>query len=131
MNDIRDGHGESEEFLQLCTMLHPLFYHVAKLLAPSSLQEILGTVGFSMIRDAEMFVSPFTDFQINGFLTLGNVAVPTQNGQKAGALCICGDKKRIRSHLEALKFFMKEPERFFSDTPIETQEDFEFFNGEI
>lgn len=131
MNDIREGHGESEEFLQLCTMLHPFFYHVAKFLAPSSLQEILGTVGFSMIRDAEMFVSPFTDFQVNGFLTLGNVAVPTLNGQKAGALCICGDKKRIRSHLEALRFFMRAPERFFSDTPIETQEHFENFDGGI
>ncbi|MBQ9770664.1 MAG: hypothetical protein IJW23_02435 [Lentisphaeria bacterium] len=123
MNAIREGRGESEEFLQLCTMLHPIFYHVAKFLAPSSLQEILGTVGFSMIRDAEIFVSPFTDFQVNGFLTLGNIAVPTQNGMKAGSLCICGDKKRIRSHLEALRFFMNDPERFFSDDS-ET-EDFE------
>lgn len=118
MNDIREGRGESEEFLQLCTMLHPFFYHAAKFLAPSSLQEILGTVGFSMIRDAEMFVGPFTDFQVNGFLTLGNISVPTQNGMKAGSLCICGDKKRIRSHLEALRFFMNNPERFFSDSTM-------------
>ena len=131
MNDIRDGHGESDEFLQLCTMLHPIFYHVAKFLAPSSLQEILGTVGFSMIRDAEMFVSPFTDFQVNGFLTLGNISVPTQNGQKAGALCICGDKKRIRSHLEALRFFMKDPERFFSDAAIVNQDNYENFEEDI
>ncbi|MBR2438899.1 MAG: hypothetical protein IKB25_01790 [Lentisphaeria bacterium] len=114
MNDIREGHGVSEEFLQLCTMLHPFFYHAAKLLAPSSLSEILGTVGFSMIRDAEMFVSPFTDFQVNGFLTLGNVSIPTLDGKKAGSLCICGDKKRIRRHLEALRFFLAEPQRFFS-----------------
>lgn len=116
MNAIRDGNGESDEFLQLCTMLHPFFYHVAKILAPDSLSEILGTVGFSMIRDAEMFVSPFTDFQVNGFLTLGDVSVPTLNGQKAGCICICGDKKRVRLHLEALRFFMAEPERFFSES---------------
>lgn len=116
MNAIREGHGESDEFLQLCTMLHPFFYHVAKILAPSSLSEILGTVGFSMIRDAEMFVSPFTDFQVNGFLTLGDVSIPTLNGEKAGCLCICGDKKRVRLHLEALRFFMKEPDRFFSES---------------
>jgi hypothetical protein len=112
-------------------MLHPFFYHVAKFLAPSSLQEILGTVGFSMIRDAEVFVSPFTDFQVNGFLTLGNISVPTQNGQKAGALCICGDKKRIRSHLEALRFFMKDPERFFSDAAIVNQDNYENFEEDI
>ncbi|MBE6406696.1 MAG: hypothetical protein E7040_11855 [Lentisphaerae bacterium] len=128
MNDIREGHGESEEFLQLCTMLHPFFYHVAKLLAPSSLQEILGTIGFSMIRDAEMFVSPFTDFQVNGFLTLGNIAIPTLNGKKAGSLCICGDKKRIRLHLEALRFFLNEPERFFSDKEVTVKEKTEIFN---
>ena len=116
MNDIREGHGISEEFLQLCTMLHPFFYHAAKFLAPSSLSEILGTVGFSMIRNAEMFVGPFTDFQENGFLTLGNISVPTLDGNQAGSLCICGDKKRVRLHLEALRFFLSEPKRFFSET---------------
>ena len=96
--------------------LGPFFYHAAKLLAPSSLSEILGTVGFSMIRDAEIFVSPFTDFQVNGFLTLGNVSIPTLDGNKTGSLCICGDKKRVRLHLEALRFFLSEPQRFFSET---------------
>ena len=122
MNDIREGHGESDEFLKLCTMLHPFFYHAAKILAPSSLHEILGTVGFSMIRDAEMFVSPFTDFQVNGFLTLGNVSVPTLDGKKAGSLCVCGDKKRIRLHLDALRSFMINPERFFSEATVNSVE---------
>lgn len=115
LQDVREGHGESDEFLQLCTMLHPSLYHAAKVLAPQSLQEILGTIGFSIIRDADMFVGPFTDFQVNGFLTLGNISIPTVNGKKAGSLCICGDKKRIRSHLEAISHFMAEPEHFFAD----------------
>ena len=116
LNDIREGHGESDEFLQLCTMLHPIFYHAAKFLAPDSLNEILGTIGFSMIRDSEMFVGPFTEFQANGFLSLGNVSIPTVNGKHAGSLCISGDKKRIRFHLEAISQFMANPEKFFLDT---------------
>ena len=106
MNEIRQGRGEIMEFLQLCTMLHPFCYHAARFLMPSSIQEILGTVGFSVIRDAEIFISPLTDFQVNGFLSLGNTGIPTLNGKKAGSLCICGRKQTIRLHLEAVGMAM-------------------------
>ena len=107
MADARHGYGESHEFLSLCTMLHPFFYHVANVLAPFSLNEIVGTMGISIIRDAEMFISPMTDFQKDGFVTLGSVRIPTENGGHAGALCICGSRPQIRNYLAAVRHFVR------------------------
>ena len=55
-----------------------------------------------------MFVSPLTDFQRNGFMTVGSVKMKTANGKKAGAISICGSKEQIRSYLEALKILFDE-----------------------
>ena len=70
-----------------------------------------------------MFVSPLTDFQVNGFLSLGNIAIPTANGKKAGSLCVCGKKKLIRLHLDAINRFMTEPEKYFSQELIPAEKD--------
>lgn len=119
MSSARRGWGESHEFLSLCTMLHPFFYHVARHVAPASLDEIVGTMGISIIRDAEMFISPLTDFQKNGFITLGSVRIPTENGKFAGSLCICGSRTQIRIYLEAVKHMIRHfPETLaLPDTP--------------
>ena len=103
LENIRNGTSESSEFLELCAMLHPLLYRIAGIVMRKKLQEIVGSVGLSILRDAEMFVSPLTDFQRNGFMTIGKVSVNTINGRKAGAISICGSREQIRFFLEALK----------------------------
>ncbi len=99
---VRHGFGEVREFLELCAVLHPFLYHVGGILAAAPLREILGTVGFTVIRDAEVFIAPMTDFQVNGFLSLGSVNIATDDGRHAGSLCMCGTKKQVRAHLEAV-----------------------------
>lgn len=105
LQDTLRRQSESYEFLKLCAMMHPFFYHMAKRLMPNSLNEVLGTMGISIIRDSEMFISPLTDFQINGFMSLGSVAIPTENGRKAGAVCICGRKDQIKHYFDAIREF--------------------------
>lgn len=106
MNDVRLGRSESHEFLSLCTMLHPFFYHLASFLAPRDLHEIVGSMGLSIIRDAEMFISPLTDFQSNGFISLGSARMRTENGLYAGSLCICGHRHHIKNYLLAVRYFI-------------------------
>lgn len=99
----RVGKSESHEFLELCAMTHPLFYSFTRYFMPKALHEIIGTVGMSVIRNAEMFVSPLTDLQINGFLAIGNCRMPTEDGGEAGAVSVCGNKEQVRSYVRALK----------------------------
>lgn len=103
LKQARSGSGAVSEFMELCALMHPLFYHAAKKVWPRALNEVLGTVGLSILRDSEMFLSPMTEFQSGGFITVGNVSVKTPDGSTAAAVSIAGKRKQIRYALEALK----------------------------
>ncbi|MDD3155092.1 MAG: hypothetical protein PHS41_09500, partial [Victivallaceae bacterium] len=74
---VRKGRSASDEFITLCAMVRPEVTYLAHKLAPRALGEIVGTVGLSLIRDAEVFVSPNTDFQTDGFMSVGSMNMPT------------------------------------------------------
>ncbi len=99
----RLGRSESYELLELYSMIHPLFYYIARYIFPKATGEILGTVGLTVIRDAEMFISPLSDLQENGFMSIGNLAVPTENGGTAGIVSICGDRRQLKLYIEAIQ----------------------------
>ena len=56
LNEIRTGQAETSEMLTLFGMLHPFFYLLTQKLYPHALEEMLGTVGISIIADAEIFI---------------------------------------------------------------------------
>lgn len=99
----RMGVSESYELLELYSMIHPLFYHIARYMMPAAFHEIVGTVGLSILRDAEMFISPLSDLQVNGFMSLSNMRVPTADGGTAGAISICGSKGQIKHYISAIE----------------------------
>ncbi len=102
MIQARNGLGAASEFLELCALMHPFFYHVARRLWPRALNEIIGTVGLSLLREAEMFISPLTEFQSNGFMAIGELTVPTVDGGSAAAVSVTGTREQIRHYLEAV-----------------------------
>ncbi|MEG1979253.1 MAG: hypothetical protein RR060_00940, partial [Victivallaceae bacterium] len=102
LEQTRHGECESYEFLELCAMNHPIVYHLARLLFPDALSEIVGTVGLSIIKNAEMFICPLTDFQVNGFIAMGDLTIPTADGNSAGAVSVCGSRKQVRYYIEAI-----------------------------
>ncbi len=97
----RIGKSESYELLELYAMIHPLFYYIARYIMPKATSEFLGTVGLTILRDAEMFVSPLTDLQSKGFVAIGNLTMPTIDGKTSGAVSICGSKEQVRAYINA------------------------------
>lgn len=97
----RSGKSESYELLELYSMIHPLFYYFARYYMPKATGEFLGTAGLTILRDAEMFVSPLTDLQFNGFVALGNLMMPTEDGKTAGAVSICGSRLQVGEYIKA------------------------------
>lgn len=108
LEETRNGYAESSEFLALCSMLHPVFYHLTRKLAPKALGEIVGTMGISIIADAEVFVSPLTDFQIDGFMSLGSALIQTMDGHRAGSVCICGTREQIDLYYDAVRSLIQD-----------------------
>jgi pimeloyl-ACP methyl ester carboxylesterase len=99
----RIGKSESYEILELYAIIHPLFYYVARYLMKKAMTEVVGTAGLTILKNAEMFVSPLTDLQIDGFSAIGNLAVPTEDGSTAGAVSICGSKKQVKEYINAFQ----------------------------
>ena len=114
----RSGGGAVSEFLELCSLLPPLFYHVAKRLWPRALDEVLGTAGLSILRDSEMFISPLTEFQRGGFIAVGNISMPTVDGGYAGAVSVAGSRDHIRQSLEALRHLPEDLLRMLDENMI-------------
>jgi hypothetical protein len=98
----RLGKSESYEMLELYAMTHPLFYYIARYLMTKAMGEVVGTAGLTILKDAEMFVSPLTDLQFNGFVAMGNMMMPTEDGKTSGAVSICGSRKQVREYIKAI-----------------------------
>ena len=84
-------------------MIHPLFYQIGHRLMPEAMSEFVGSMGISILRDSEIFISPLSDLQINGFMTISNLTQPTEDGRTAGAVCACGTRDQIRFYREAME----------------------------
>ena len=106
--EIRTGNAETSEMLSLFGMLHPFFYQLTAKIYPYALQEMLGTVGISIISGAEVFVSPKTDIQINGFLALGSALIETRDNRRAGSVCISGTREQICLYHDALSQLIRD-----------------------
>ncbi len=98
----REGRSESYELLELYSMIHPLFYQIGHRFLPEAMGEFVGSMGLSILRNAEIFISPLSDLQVNGFMTISNLTHPTADGKTAGAVCACGTRDQIRFYREAM-----------------------------
>ena len=113
MELARSGNGAVTEFLALCTMMRPFGYRLARYIWPQGLDEALGTVGLSILRDAEVFISPLTEFQSGGFIAVGNLAVPTIDGGTAAAVSVAGTRRQVADCLSAVADLPRDMVRMF------------------
>jgi hypothetical protein len=65
--------------------------------------EVTGNAGLTIIKNAEMFITPLTELQSSGFIAIGNGRIPTADGKYAGAISVCGDKELVDAYVDAIK----------------------------
>ncbi|MCP4176617.1 MAG: alpha/beta hydrolase [bacterium] len=106
------GKSESHELLELYALAHPLFFYFARYMMPKAMGDVVGTAGMTMLKDAEMFVSPLTDIQQKGFIAFGNLRTPTEDGSTAGAVSFCGSKLHVKEYMKAVDNLSKNYDKF-------------------
>lgn len=106
------GKSESHELLELYALMHPLFYHFVSAVMPKTLGELVGTAGLTILKNAEMFISPISDLHVNGFVAMGNMTMPTEDGKTAGAVSICGSREQIHEYIKAIEHLTENYEKF-------------------
>jgi hypothetical protein len=97
----RLGKSESYALFETYAIMHPVFYHMLRRFMPNILGEFVGTAGLTILKDAEMFVGPISDLHFDGFVSLGKMTMPTEDGLTAGAVSICGTREQIDQYVEA------------------------------
>ena len=98
----RIGKSETHEFFELISMLHPSISYVFHKVFPRTIGEAIGSSGVTILKDAEMFVTPSTDIQRHGFMAIGKMDNLTEDGRRIGAVNICGTRKQIHEYAMAI-----------------------------
>ena len=83
-------------------MLHPSMNYLFNKIFPSTIGDAIGSSGITILKDAEMFVSPSTDIQRHGFIAIGKMDNVTEDGSLIGAVNICGTREQIREYALAI-----------------------------
>jgi hypothetical protein len=108
----RMGRSESYEFIEIAGMLSPMLTRIIQKVFPKPFETVIGNAGLTVIKNAEMFITPLTELQQSGFIAMGNGKIPTADGGTCGCVSICGEKKLVDSYIEAFKDITTNYEKF-------------------
>jgi len=91
------------QLLESYALAPPFMYRSAFKLIPSAIQEFVGTIGISIIKNAELFISPYTDVHVNGFIAISNFRNRTQDGSQVCNVSIKGPENKVKNYMEVIK----------------------------
>jgi len=67
-------------------------------------RRVFGTVGLSILKDAQVFTAPMSDAGWNdGFIAIGSMSLPAAGGGTVAAVSIKGDAEQIRHYPAAIR----------------------------
>lgn len=67
------------------------------------LGEIIGTIGLSVIKDADLAVGSLSDVHKDGFIAFSNFQIPTEDGERVGALTTKGTYEQVANLPQAVQ----------------------------
>ncbi len=109
----RDRSGESYEMLELYALTSPFIYGLTRRVTLKALGEFIGTVGLTIIKDAEVFITPLSEIHTDGFLSFGNFSLKTEDGGSAGCVSARGSALKVSGYLEAVSAVVSGMGRYF------------------
>ncbi len=89
--------------MQLFAVAPPFLYEAQRRLAAAAMAEGFGTVGITLLREAEVFLPPLGDANPDGFLAFGAFSRQAEGGGRAGAVGIKGTPAQVESYRQALR----------------------------
>ena len=99
-------------------MLHPGLTAFIRRVIPKTFNSVIGNAGLTIIKNAEMFITPMTELQSSGFIAIGNCRMATSDGKYAGAISVCGEKELVESYVSVLKEATADFENYVKESPL-------------
>jgi hypothetical protein len=78
-------------------------YALPPKLIPETVNEFVGAIGLTILRDANVFIPPAPLVQPKGFFAIGSLSRVSESGKTVGCVGLRGTKKHIENNLIALK----------------------------
>jgi hypothetical protein len=103
---VRKRRSEGWQLLDAYAAASPALYALTSKFLLRQLQEFAGSVGVSIIKKADFFVSPSNDGHTEGFIALSNFSLPSANGAKVCVASIKGTKEKVVKYMSALQDIM-------------------------
>lgn len=103
LQGARNHKGESYQLMENFTLTPPVMYTATMKVIPSGLREFSGTLGVTILKEADYFLGPFSDVQCDGFIAISNFLQDAQDGRKVGNVSIKGPKNKLNNYMDAIR----------------------------
>lgn len=107
LSATRERKGEGYELAESFALTPPIVHSMAFRMFPSALAELTGTVGLSIVKNAEVVLGPVSDLSQLGYVAFGNFLNPAADGGEVGAVSVSGTLERVMSCLRDLRSAVK------------------------
>ena len=102
----RKRYSAAYQLLESYALASPVMFFATSKLMLTPLKEFVGSVGLTIIKKADFFVTPFSDVHTDGFIALSNFMLPTENGQKVCVVSMKGPKEKVEKYKAVLNDIM-------------------------
>ena len=100
----RTRRSATQAAMQMLTLLPPRLALAALKLNAARTNATFGTVGLSILRDAQVFLAPMSDTGFDdGFLSIGNMELPAGDGGRVASVSVKGDPGKPAALLTAVR----------------------------
>jgi hypothetical protein len=91
------------KILEALAIMPPASYITSLMLFPKAIRSVFGTMGVSVVKDAEFMIGSKGDINADGMLSFGCLKKPSCDGGSVGVVSIKGSKQQIAAYQKALQ----------------------------
>jgi len=90
------------KLFEMSALLPPVVYWFVQKFMKKIYATVMGSVVITMIKDADFFMSPFSDMMLDGFIAFGNYSIPTEDQEIAGLVSAKSTRDKVTQYLAAV-----------------------------
>ena len=103
IRQTRERRGEFYEMLESIALLPAVTQPFALALLRRGVEECMGTLGISLVRELSIAIPAQNEIHVDGILGLGRFDLPTEDGGRAGIVTVKGPPDKVDGYLLAMR----------------------------
>jgi hypothetical protein len=112
LNNARGRADMLHKLLNGISVLPPVFYQLLGQALRPALPELVGSVGITTVKGADLFLAPSVELIVEGFVAFGNCSIPTQDQHRAGWVSVKGSRETTERYSDAIQEVISDFGRF-------------------